>query len=250
MKKLIIGTMILGVCLLFATSASALWVETVPGVQEFTEVTTSATATAGTVRFFATADTVYIIDESANKSALARLGGNETVTGAWTFSGTLTTGDVSIVGDLDVSGHVDGVSFHANAFQYPVPATEWAPALDGARLPDANSAKVVYLPLNFLKAGDEIVSYTLVGDVVEASTATVDAQIYRVNKADPITTTAITGGAMTQVTVDGNFDVLTTLSAVETVVTDKQYVIQITGTTTASDAITVMGAEIVINRKL
>jgi len=162
------------------------------------------------------------------------------------------TADVSIDlnGDVICTGHVDGVVFTVNAFQYPVSATEWAPNIDGARCPDAQAAVVVYLPLNFLKIGDEIVSYTLVGDVVEASTATVDAQIYRINKADPLTTTAITGGAMTQITADGNFDVLTTLSAVETVATDKQYVIQITGTTTASDAITVMGAEVAINRKL
>jgi len=159
--------------------------------------------------------------------------------------------DVSIDlnGDVTCSGHVNSTKFFVNAFQYPTPATEWGPELSGAGLPDGQTAKVVWLPLNFLKEGDEIVSYTLVGDVTEASTASVDAQIYKIVKADPPTTTAITGGAMTQVTADGNFDVLTTLTAPEMVATDNQYVIQITGTTTSSDGIVVMGAEVVINRK-
>ena len=162
------------------------------------------------------------------------------------------TADTSIDLNSDVtcSGHVDGNTFMVNTFLCPAPGADWTPSLDGADLPDAKTAKVMWIPLDFLKIGDEIVSYQLVGDVTEASTTTVDAQIYRINKADPLTTTAITGGAMTQVDADGEFDVLTTLSAVETVATDKQYVIQVTGTTTSSDAITVMGAEVVVNRKL
>lgn len=199
-------------------------------------------------------DRIYFGDAGGEGSIYSD-GSEIIITGAAIEIDDATTLQISSVttaisGDVSCTGHVDGISFHVNAFQYPLPGTDWSPNIDGARLPDAKSAKIVYLPLNFLKVGDEIVSYTLVGDVVEASIATVDAQIYRINKADPITTSAIAGGAMTQVTADGNFDVLATLSAVETIATDKQYVIQITGTTTASDAITVMGAEVVINRKL
>ena len=96
MKKTLIGLLILGICLFAGTSTSALWVEGVPGVFEFTEVDTAATAETGTVRFFATGDTVYIIDESANASALARLAADETVTGDWTVTGTLTISGLTV----------------------------------------------------------------------------------------------------------------------------------------------------------
>ena len=147
------------------------------------------------------------------------------------------------------SGPKIGQEFMANAFQYPDPGDDWAPGANGATLGASLTAKVVYLPLNFLKIGDEIVSYKLVGDVQESTGVTVDCKLVRNNLADPLTTTDVTGGGITQVTADGNFDALATLSAVETVATDKQYYLQITGTTDTSDGIDVIGAEVKVNRK-
>ena len=138
--------------------------------------------------------------------------------------------------------------FACNAFQYPAPGTDWTPAISGAGLAASLAAKVCWLPLP-LKIGDGIISYKLVGDVVEAAAATVDCKIVSVNKADPITTTDIAGGGITQVDADGNFDSEATLTAVEYVVTDKQYLLQITGTTGIGDSIIVMGAEVKVIRQ-
>jgi len=166
-------------------------------------------------------------------------------------AGTCTTGTglTTIGGDLDITGHIDGQVFCANAFQYPNPGTDWTPDAVGATLGANLAAKEVYIPLNFLKQGDEIVSYRLVGDVAEAAAVTIDCKLIRINKADPITETDVAGGGITQVDADGNFDSLATLSSPETVDTDKQYVLQITGTCGAGDAATVMGAEVTVNRK-
>jgi len=140
------------------------------------------------------------------------------------------------------------VEFMANAFQYPAPGTDWTPELNGAGLAASLGAKKVWLPLNFLKIGDGIISYKLVGDAVEADTMTLDCKIVRVNLADPLTTTDIAGGGMTPIDADGDFDSETTLTAIETVATDKQYALEILGTTGVGDAITVMGAEVLVRR--
>ena len=249
MKKILLGLTISVLFLLLGVSGAwGVWIETFPGALRIKEITSPGTADSGYVNVFATNDTVGIVDESGNTKYI---GAAADITNLQTTMATVeaSMAKVEAIADLD-DGLVDGMVFHVNIFQYPVPATEWKPQLEGAGLPDAQAAKKCWIPLNFLKAGDKIVSYSLVGDVVETDTVTVDAQIYSVDKADPITTTAIAGGGMTQVDADGNFDVLTTLSSVETVVTDKQYSIEIIGTTTASDAITVMGAEVTINRRL
>lgn len=154
------------------------------------------------------------------------------------------------VAPLDVdAGHAHSITFHVNAFQYPAPGTDWTPQLDGAHLAQSLSAKKVWLPLNFLKVGDIITAYRLVGDAVEAAALTLDCKLVRINKADPLTTTDITNGAIVQVTADGNFDVACNPDD-ETVATDKQYVLEILGTTGAGDSITVIGAEVVITRIL
>lgn len=136
--------------------------------------------------------------------------------------------------------------FTVNIFQYPAPGTDWTPQVEGAGLAANLVAKKCWLPLNFLKLGDEIVSYKLVGDAVEAAALTLDCKLVRVNKADPLTTTDIAGGGIVQVDADGNFDVVATLGAPEVVATDKQYTLEILGTTGAGDALTVMGAEVMI----
>lgn len=136
----------------------------------------------------------------------------------------------------------------SNAFICPAPGTNWTPQVEGANLPASRTAMKMWLPLNWLKIGDGIVSYRLVGDAVEAAALTLDCKLVRVNKADPLTTTDIAGGGIVQVTADGNFDVEATLTAVETVATDRQYVLEITGTTGVGDSITVVGAEVKVNR--
>jgi len=140
-------------------------------------------------------------------------------------------------------------TFVVNNFLCPVPATEWAPAATGCTLPASQTTKKCWMPLDFLKIGDEIVSYKLVGDAVEAAALTLDCKLVRVNKADPLTTTDIAGGAIAQVTADSNFDVEADLTDDETVATDKAYNLELLGTTGAGDSITVMAAEVKINRK-
>lgn len=156
---------------------------------------------------------------------------------------------IDLNGDIVVSGHSDGQEFLVNAFQFPNPGTDWTPGASGAELGASLSSKVCYLPLNFLKIGDEIISYKLVGDIVEANTVTLDCKLVSVNLADPLTTTDITDGGIAQQDADGNFDVEADCDDT-TVATDKQYYLEITGTTGTSDAIYVIGAEITINRKV
>jgi len=139
-------------------------------------------------------------------------------------------------------------TFLVNAFQYPNSGTDWTPQLEGAHLAASLGAKKVWLPFNFLKQGDEIISYKLLGDGVETNVFTLDCKLVRINLADPLTTTDIAGGAIAQVNVDGDFDVEATLTNPEVVTTDKQYVAELLGTTGVGDAITVIGAEFTIRR--
>ena len=140
------------------------------------------------------------------------------------------------------------LTFTVNAFQYPAPGTDWTPELKGAGLAASLTTKKVWLPLNFLKIGDGIIGYKLVGDAVEAAALTLDCKLVRVNLADPLTTTDVAGGGITQIAADGNFDSAATLTAVEIVATDKQYVLELLGTTGVGDTIVVMGAEVLIRR--
>ena len=140
------------------------------------------------------------------------------------------------------------LTFTVNAFQYPAPGTDWTPELKGVGLAASLAAKKVWLPLNFLKIGDGIIGYKLVGDAVEAAALTLDCKLVRVNLADPLTTTDVAGGGIVQIAADGNFDSAATLTAVEIVATDKQYVLELLGTTGVGDTIVVMGAEVLIRR--
>ena len=141
------------------------------------------------------------------------------------------------------------IVFHVNAFQYPNPGPDWTPQLEGAGLAASLVAKKCWLPLNFLKVGDIITAYNLVGDMVVATAATLDCKLVRINKADPLTTTDIVSGAIVQISADGNFDQAVNPDD-ETVATDKQYVLELLGTTGAGDAITVMGVEMAITRRI
>ena len=138
--------------------------------------------------------------------------------------------------------------FCVNAFQYPAAGTDWTPTITGAQLGASKTAKKCWLPLNFLKVGDQIVSYYIVGDATEATALTLDCKLVRINYADPLTTTDISGGAITQITIDGNFRSQATLTSPEVVAIQKQYLLEINGTTGVSDQIDVIGAEITIRR--
>lgn len=164
------------------------------------------------------------------------------------LSGTKQVALIDYSGDFYLLYTARDVTFTANAFQYPAPGTDWTPELKGAGLVESKTTKKVWLPLNFLKQGDYVVSYKLVGDAVEAAALTLDCKFVRVNKADPLTTTDVAGGGITQIVADGNFDSLATLTAPEQIVTDKQYALEILGTTGAGDSITVIGAEVLVRR--
>jgi len=162
---------------------------------------------------------------------------------------TAIEGPLNVIGDVSYSGHKDSQEFLVNAFQYPAPGTDWTPARTGAGLVANRATKYVWLSLNFLKIGDEIVSYKLVGDAVEAAALTLDCSLYKISKTDPTSTSVPTGGSITQITADGNFDSEAVLSSPEVVATDRQYCLEIKGTTGAGDSFIVYGAEVKVNRK-
>jgi len=140
------------------------------------------------------------------------------------------------------------VEFTVDAFQYPNPGADWTPQLEGAGLAASLAAKKCWLPLNMLKIGDAIISYKLVGDATETNALTLDCKLVKVNKADPLTTTDVAGGDIVQIDAGGNFDSEATLTAIETIATDKQYTLEILGTTGALDTIAVIGAEVKVIR--
>jgi len=149
-------------------------------------------------------------------------------------------------GDVDADG-ARSVTFMANTFLCPAPGTGWTPLITGCQLPASKTALKCWIPLDFLKIGDIILSYKLVGDAIEAAALTLDCKLVQVNKADPLTTTDITSGGIAQVTADGNFDVAADCTDT-TIATDKQYLLEILGTTGVGDTINVMGAEILVTR--
>lgn len=166
------------------------------------------------------------------------------------ISGALTADSTFILtGDFTLSGHKQAQVFTANGFNFPLPGTDWTPELNGAGLGASLTAKTCWIRLGFLKVGDEIVSYKIKGDCTEAAALTLDCKLVTIDNADPITTDDVTGGGIVQVTANGIIDVTATLGAVETVAVETQYVLEITGTTGAGDAITIIGAEVTVNRK-
>ena len=181
---------------------------------------------------------------------LAINSGNLELGGSVANTLTIASGNLAVSsGDFSFSGHKNTQTFVVNAFNCPLPGTDWTPLITGAQLADALSAKKMWIPLNFAKIGDEIVSYKLVGDIALGSgTHTLDCKLVKVNKADPLTTTDVASGAIVQLTANGNFDSAATLNAVEVVATDKAYLLEIAGTT-ASGSIYVTHAEVLVNRK-
>ena len=171
------------------------------------------------------------------------------VVGASTVVGRKATGNIVALTAAELITVLGGTSrtFMVNNFLCPAPGVGWTPQLEGVRLGASLTALKCWLPLNFLKIGDIITAYNLVGDATEAVALTLDCKLVRINLADPITTTDITNGAIVQVTAGGNFDVAANPDD-ETVATDKQYALEILGTTGAGDEIIVMGAEVTVTR--
>lgn len=170
----------------------------------------------------------------------------------------VSTGDTILASKMNLKIEDDGSpltgrTFLVNGFQFPsIAGTDWIPSLKGAYLgPSATGSaaggQFCWLPLNFLKLGDIITGFKLLGELIENAAILLDAKLVRINLADPITTTDIGNGAIAQQDADGDFDVAATVDD-ETVITDSQYVIQIAGTTGALDYITVMGAEVAVSR--
>lgn len=158
------------------------------------------------------------------------------------------TGSVNLP-DVVMTGHTNGQVFTVNNFLCPAPGTGWTPELKGATLAASKTALKMWIPLDFLKLGDEIVSYTLLGDATEAAALTLDCKLVRVNKANPITTTDVGGGVMSQILTDGGVTSIVALTAPEVVATTKTYMLEILGTTGVGDSITITGVEVTINRK-
>ena len=156
---------------------------------------------------------------------------------------------VTLAGDLVLSGHKQAQVILANTFLCAVPGTEWRPSATGADVPASQSAVKMWIPLDFLKIGDEIVSYKLVGDSTDTGTTTLDCKLVRVAKADPPTTNDIDGGAISQIAANGLFSAEATLGSLETVATDNMYNLEVLATTAGSDSFRVTGAEVKINRK-
>ncbi len=170
-------------------------------------------------------------------------------TGGTEAIGISSAQKVTFAGDIAITGHKDGMVFLANTFLCPAPGTDWTPSATGADIAASKTGKLMWMPLDFLQVGDEIVSYKLVGDSTDTGTTTLDCKLVRVAKADPPTTNDIAGGGITQVAANGVFDVEATLSSVETVATDNVYNLEVAGTTASSDSFRVIGAEVTVNRK-
>lgn len=152
------------------------------------------------------------------------------------------------VRNLRVGRYVETIL--VNNFQFPDPVDEWRPSkvVPGAYLGAGETDKKCFLPLSFLKIGDVILKYRLVGDITEVDAVTLNCKLMRMNKADPITKTNITNGAISTITINGVFDAEANNND-ETVATDKQYLLEIEATTGTGDYIRVMGAEVVVRRK-
>ena len=213
---------------------------------------TTKTFTSGTGSAIGGVFTIYADGAGATSIVITPgtsivLGENVSFGGAQTF-GT-GSGLTTIGGDYTLTGHYQAQEFTANAFNFPAPATEWSPILAGAFFAASLTTKKCWIPLDFLKIGDEIVSYKVTGDCTESNALTLDVKLVRINKANPITTSDVAGGGIVQVDADGVFDVEAVLGGVEVVATDKQYALEVLGTTGVADTITLMGAEVKVNRK-
>ena len=223
--------------------ATATQITKLDGIEIGADVTDATNVNAAGAVMESDYDAQTILQATSDNTPVALTVGEQTLVGRIT-SGNITALTVAQI--ITLLGATSR-TFLVNAFQFPDPISEWEPTIKGAYLSASLTAKRCWLPLNFLKLGDIITAYNLVGDAIETTALTLDCKLVRVNKANPLTTTDITNGGMTQVTADGNFDVAVNPDD-ETVITDSQYCLEITGTTGLLDEIYVTGAEITITR--
>jgi hypothetical protein len=212
------------------------------------EIASVQSAAVGTAHSLARSDHAHAISHSIADNHIVTIDSADVATGEYAKF-TANGLESKTVGELvtDISAQAVSRTFLANTFSCPVPGTDWTPQIDGCHLAASKSAKKFWIPLSFLKLGDIITSYKIVGDAVETTALTLDCKLVQVNLADPLTTTDIANGAIVQVTADGNFDVEANCDDT-TVATDKQYALEVLGTTDTGDELTVMGAEVVVTR--
>lgn len=157
-------------------------------------------------------------------------------------------------GDITIGGHSDSKVFVANNFMCPAPGTDWTPSSGGILLGLAKATKYAWMPLDFLKVGDEIVGYKLVGvfDNVSDLSGTLDASLVKVALGGAGAARSVpTGGSISQgVPGQGWISNTATLNAVEVVGANNAYQIEILGTTSVSAQLTVCQAEVTVNRKV
>jgi len=150
------------------------------------------------------------------------------------------------------TGRGNQVVILANAFNTKGWGSDakWIPKREGVYLEEYYSEIKCWLPFNFLQIGDQIVSYKLVGDL-RGDGSTVGCQLYRVAKGSTVTPATVAGGAIATAASAGALDVEAVLTAVETVVTDYTYLLELIGTNTGwTDWVYIMGAEVKVNRAL
>ena len=158
----------------------------------------------------------------------------------------------NVLQEFGDDGRGNQVTFLANAFNTKGWGSDakWIPVRQGVYLEEYYDDIKCWLPFNFLKIGDEIVSYKLVGDL-RGGGSEVGCQLYRVPKSSTVTPVAVTGGAIATASSAGELDAEAVLTAVETVVTDYSYLLEIIGSNSGwTDWVYLMGAEVKVNRKL
>jgi hypothetical protein len=210
------------------------------------------------------AGNVTVDFSNSNGSFVTNVTTDGTITSTAGFHGNLTgnadtvtnglyqdgSGNVTISGNLTLSGVIAGKVLHYNVFACPIPATEWAPAEIGVTLPVSKSASICYLRMSGLKTGEIIKSYLLKGAYTSTSSGnlTLDAAIYRVAGNGTITT--IGSGSISQVTANTTGNISSTCDNTdETVVSDSEYYLKITGTTGANCTISIVGVEATVDCK-
>ena len=195
----------------------------------------------------------------SHSTMIVRSGDLAAQSGGLYFSGNMSAG-----GNVTIGGHADGRVILANGSKCPAPGTDWTPSEFGTYIDEGKTAKAYWIPLDFLKIGDEVVSYKLLGNVVGFSgeTNTLDAAFQVVTKAGSLSgtaavTTAASGSIVQVIVASGSTGVVAnkvdspaTLNAVETIATDKMYHVLVTATTDASGHVSILGAEVTVNRKV
>ena len=167
-------------------------------------------------------------------------------------SGNLTgVANLGATGDFTLGGHKLSQALFMGSFDYPEEdGSEWWGVAGAAALPASITAKACYINLTGIKAGAEILSYSIIGKSIEGAALTLDATLVEValdgTESDP---TGDGTNAITQIDSGLSFTAVAAFSAPYTVLANKAYRIKLLGTTAGGDSIVVQGANVVVNRK-